>query len=196
MASNFPSSIGPRTYGLFLIRTVQAALAPDERWLAFQNVADRCRVKNWDVESVKHWHAGSNSAAIEPSEKRYVDEVDDLVYVLPPLRLPPLLRLFAKFFKSSDGEDEKTVVLNKERARRVFGLISFPFALSMLIGPLWILNVLPNINARLGGITGFVLLLALHLVLSTPAKAEVIWGTTAACSAVLMVLLQIQSSTR
>ncbi|KAK5659052.1 hypothetical protein OQA88_1139 [Cercophora sp. LCS_1] len=152
----------------------------NEHWASYQAVADREWADEQDVQSVNRWHS-SYKDYIDEDELKYLQQRNDLTYLLPLTRPPILLGLFSKLFKqTSPGMDKNTVLRNKKRARRVFGIISLPFGLFMLIGPLWILNILPDTKAKLGGVTGFVLVLAGYLRLATPATAELIWGTTAA----------------
>lgn len=80
---------------------------------------------------------------------------------------------------------------------KVVTCITVMLGLVMLIVPLWILQHIaaqrPNLEARLGVITGFLILFTILLSIFTVAKLFEVLAATAAYGAVLMVFMQLGS---
>jgi hypothetical protein len=77
-------------------------------------------------------------------------------------------------------EDPDLFLTRKDKADRLLTKILFPLGMGMLVGPLWILNEVQEPRARLGVITGFVVLFSTFVFLSTLVKT---WELLAAAAA-------------
>jgi hypothetical protein len=134
-----------------------------------------------DVESVQNWFKEYPNA-IDEAERNYIEAGDDLIYVLPKTHRPWLQGVFCKLLvhtvgafrrepTDATGYDPKKIFLqDKARADRFLAWIMVPFGLFMLIGPLWILYIVQGAERRLGVITGFIVLFAALVFLSTSAR--------------------------
>jgi hypothetical protein len=138
------------------------------------------KVASADVESVQNW-LEEYPDAIHRDERGYIETGDDLIYVLPKTRRPLLQGIFCKLLvhtgifrrvptDKTAYDPRQSYLQDKARADRFLAWIMVPFGLFMLIGPLWILYVVHNAERRLGIITGFVVLFAALVFLSTSAR--------------------------
>jgi uncharacterized membrane protein len=97
------------------------------------------------------------------------------------LRLPFFRR------EGSDG----VIFSNNKRLENFSSTVIAVFGLGMLIGPLWILDVVHNPKKQLAIITCFIALFFFVVAVATNAKVFESLAAAAAYSAVLMVFLQL-----
>ena len=153
----------------------------DEHIAAYRAVGDDRQVGAYDLTSVKNWLIQFPNAISKP-EIRYLEDREDLIYVLPNAKRPLVQRVFLwilvdvfkiSFFRRTPlpAVAEMARLQNKERVDFVLSLFKIPFGLFMLIGPLWILYVVADPTGRLGVITGFIILFAALIFLLTSARA-------------------------
>jgi hypothetical protein len=147
---------------------------------SYSQIAARARVSIRDIRSVKNW-TDSWPNAIKDEEIGYVDQSEDLVYVMQKQDglLNRKFKDFATigrpwFRRSPKGDVQPTMenvhLYDEERAESFFGRIMMLFGLLMLISPLWILEFVSRPLPRLGIITSFVLLFYIFLSLMTTAR--------------------------
>ena len=90
----------------------------------------------------------------------------------------------------------ETTVYNKESViDKSVTFVTMVLGVAMLIGPLWWLQHLThnNLEARLGVITGFLVVFTILLSILTVARPFEVLAATAAYGAVLMVFMQIST---
>ncbi|CZR68524.1 uncharacterized protein PAC_18423 [Phialocephala subalpina] len=161
--------------------------------------------------------------AINKDEAAFINRRHDLIPVLPKklswfrkvlersliLRIPLLRTCFER--KCKDIEDYKdirgikpgetgalkpTIWQNDKRVDYCSSSVIAVVGLGMLIAPLWILEQINHDrpSARLGAITGFIVVFFLLVAVATTARVFDALAATAAYSAVLMVFIQLGSS--
>lgn len=100
-------------------------------------------------------------------------------------------------YNAEDFEMETTVYNRDSLVDKLVTCQIMLLGLGMLIGPLWWLQHLsadePNLQARLGVITGFLILFTILLSILTVARPFEVLAATAAYGAVLMVSMQLGS---
>lgn len=98
-------------------------------------------------------------------------------------------------YDEEDFERETTVYNRESMFDKIITCVTILAGLCMLIGPLWWLQQLsahqPNLKARLGVITGLLVVFTVLLSISTAAKPFEVLAATAAYAAVLMVFMQL-----
>ncbi|KAK1460199.1 hypothetical protein CMEL01_03198 [Colletotrichum melonis] len=158
-----------------------------------------------DVKSLRNWHHNHDYRAISEDEQRYLSHEKDLVAVAArektPLRqvIDGSLRLRTLSLWRHGEErvatyDEKEVTYYSDKRMDSFAsAVIIAIGVLMLITPIWILQALTDLKAKLAVITVFIFVFLLVLSLAMVAKPFEALGATAAYAAVLMVFLQIQS---
>ncbi|KAK1544994.1 hypothetical protein CPAR01_02496 [Colletotrichum paranaense] len=158
-----------------------------------------------DVKSLRNWHHNHDYRAISEDEQRYLSHEKDLVAVAArektPLRqvIDGSLRLRTLSLWRHGEErvatyDEKEVTYYSDKRMDSFAsAVIIAIGVLMLITPIWTLQALTDLKAKLAVITVFIFVFLLVLSLAMVAKPFEALGATAAYAAVLMVFLQIQS---
>lgn len=152
---------------------------------------------------MKAWFDQLHPAAIEEAEQDFITHKDDLIPVLPKVKSrfrnflestllkPPIIRRY--FDREPDDidiiDDDEVVWYSDTKVERFFSIVVGIGGLSMLIGPLWILEYVKEPTVRLGVITGFISLFFILLTVATIAKIFEAMAATAAYAAVLMVFV-------
>lgn len=102
-----------------------------------------------------------------------------------------------RLYGENNFETETTVYHKDEVVDKIVTCVTVMLGLAMLICPLWLLQHIsaqqPNLEIRLGVITGFICLFTILLSLFTVAKPFEVLAATAAYGAVLMVFMQVGS---
>ncbi|KAE9364244.1 hypothetical protein N431DRAFT_421114 [Stipitochalara longipes BDJ] len=157
-----------------------------------------------NIESVLNWHT-TNEGAIDVVERSYLDHTDDLVQIKSRFRTPlrrflektrPGTRFRWLSFLRREPQDKTfydpgTMYYAKDKLLEHFvTLLVCLVGLVMLVAPLWALKFVTSLNARLGIITGFVVVFLVLIQSVTIAKPFETLAATAAYSAVLMVFMQ------
>lgn len=176
-------------------------------------------VRNWLCMDQKD----PEMQAINEKEAAFINRRHDLIPVLPKklswfrkvlerslvLKIPVLRTCFER--KCKDIEDYKdirgighgrpgalkpTTWQNDKRVDYCSSSVIAIVGLGMLIAPLWILEQINHDrpSARLGAITGFIIVFFLLVAVATTARVFDALAATAAYSAVLMVFIQLGSS--
>ncbi|KAI1457149.1 hypothetical protein F4805DRAFT_475395 [Annulohypoxylon moriforme] len=160
------------------------------------------------IRAIRTWHSNHEYRAIDKEEQSYLKEENekDLIAVLPKDKLP-VRRLIEHsrrlrtlpLWKQNSTEDpdyDADLVFHYSDKRIdefASGLI-FATGVIMLIAPIWILQSLQNQVYKLIVITLFIFIFLLTLSLAMATKPFEALGATAAYAAVLMVFLQLGSS--
>lgn len=154
--------------------------------------------------------------AIDIRESEYIDHDDDLVSIHPKSKspgrnflesvafggrfnrkgIPWLKRLFSREAPKDvvSLRNEDTVWPNDQRMEKVSSVVISAIGLSMLIGPIWALAYTKSFPARLGVISGFIVIFFVVLAITRSRLYEAL-AATAAYSAVLVVFLQSGNGT-
>lgn len=137
-----------------------------------------------DIKSIKNWHFNHDNAAISLKEQQYLDH-DDLICVVhadkTPLRrlLDSSLRLRTLGLWKDKRDDipsydaENVGYFSDKRMDRFASAVIVAIGVAMLITPIWILQALGSLPAKLGTITVFVsvfLLVASMVMVSKPLE--------------------------
>ncbi|KAI0900754.1 hypothetical protein F4806DRAFT_449816 [Annulohypoxylon nitens] len=155
-----------------------------------------------DVKNIKRWHQNYNCRAIDEAEQGYLNQ-DDLICLnqrdSPPLRqlIDNSLRLRTlpiwrdrSRMPGEQGLEYVGYYSDKRLNAFVSGIITAIGTL-LLIVPIWILETLESLKAKLGVITIFVFVFLVVLSSAMATKPFEALGATAAYAAVLMVFLQV-----
>jgi hypothetical protein len=132
----------------------------------YAQLASRDTVDAHDVDTVRLWLNEIRPKAIYDREAEYVDHDGDLVPILPKSRSPfrkfledaailraPILRNFFSIVPPMDNVDlrnEDTLWVHHNRVDKLSASVISLAGLAMLIGPLWILASVKDMNERLG----------------------------------------------
>lgn len=165
-----------------------------------------------DLETVKKWLKISRPSSIEGVEQGYIDFDDDLIPIRPKVRSPfrnfleksnVLLKssILKRYFGRNpsgfyDFERDGTYWQNDVRIEKFASVVIALIGLVMLVGPLWILEYVRGDADRLGIITAFITAFFIIVLLLTTARTFDALVAAAAYSAVLMVFLQLGTSTK
>jgi hypothetical protein len=148
---------------------------------SYSQLSSKPQVETKDVQSLHNWLNLFEGAIYRP-EIRYLDRLDDLIYVTPnpdsSLRrafgyIAPKLNLpcFRRNPDPEMGYDEPNLMLwNEQHAQAFFTKATMVVGLGMLIGPLWVLEFVNGPLQRLGVITAFVVLFLFLLSVATTAR--------------------------
>ncbi|KAL0783585.1 hypothetical protein CaCOL14_001492 [Colletotrichum acutatum] len=158
-----------------------------------------------DVKSLRNWHHNHDYRAIEKEEQKYLDHEEDLVAMAQKEKTPlrqvidgslrlRTLSLWRHREESVATYDKKEVTYYSDKRMNNFAsAVIIAIGVLILITPIWILQALTDLKAKLAVITVFIFVFLLVLSLAMVAKPFEALGATAAYAAVLMVFLQIQS---
>jgi hypothetical protein len=152
------------------------------------------RAPRRDVKSIKNWHFNHNYAAIATEEQKYLDHENDLVCLAhkkkTPLRRAIDSSLRLRTLSIWRSKKDNTPVPDYDNGyvsyysdRRMDGFASVFIALVgviMLITPIWILQALAEMRAKLVTITLFILVFLLVMSSAMAAKPFEALGATAA----------------
>lgn len=177
----------------------------------YSQLVSRGTCKAGDVASVRRWLRVIRPTAIDIRESEYIDHDDDLVYIHPKSKspgrnflesvafggrfnrsgIPWLKNLFSREAPKDivSLRNEGTVWPNDQRMEKVSSVVISGIGLSMLIGPIWALAYIKSLPARLGVISGFIVIFFVVLATTRSRLYEAL-AATAAYSAVLVVFLQ------
>lgn len=152
----------------------------DEYINSYSQVAKHPRVIARDIRSLKNWMAGWPNA-IPDEESGYLNEKDDLVYVVPKSETS-ISRKFKDFAvlgrpwfrRYSKGHPTYVMdcitLYDEEKAEAFFARATLLLGLAMFIGPLWILEFVSGPLSRLGVITSFIVLFIVLVSVMTTAR--------------------------
>lgn len=161
------------------------------------------------MKNVRTWLLNHKDAINDP-EAAYMnlEHDDDLIPVYPKarswfrkvlektpiLRHRPLRSCLSRepcdpLIREKEGD---TVWHNDKRVEWLSASVVGMVGLGMLIGPIWALDKVGPSNARLGIISGFIVVFYILVGIATTAKVFESLAAVAAYSAVLMVFMQIQ----
>ncbi|KAF2831562.1 hypothetical protein CC86DRAFT_140805 [Ophiobolus disseminans] len=168
---------------------------------AFSKIRAQPRAEDRQIKNVATW---LENKAITPPETTFVQKTGDLITINVRNR-PPLgrwieecrgLRLWKIFrAKPVDGlhVQSEATVYSSDKAFERFTTISIIFGgLVMLLAPLWWLANVSASKTRLQIITGFLIVFASIMAISTTNRPFEVVATTAAYAAVLMVFMQME----
>lgn len=154
-----------------------------------------------DVEQVKIWFKYAHPHAIEEDEQDFITHKDDLIPVLPKVKSrfrnflewtllqphiirPYFVRERDEINTIKDSIHDSTVWYDDKKVERFFTLAVGVGGLSMLIGPLWVLEYVSRSAIRLGVITSFICLFFILVTVATTAKIFEAMAAATACSGV------------
>jgi len=192
----FSESFGPSSVG--------SADSVDNFVNSYAQLVNKPALREQDRQQVEKWFK-AHPRAIDIEEARFIEHYDDLVAVHPKARswfrtilewtfvfkLPIFRREPGGYELIRDEHTDGVVWSDEKRLESFCTAVVAVIGLGMLIGPLWILNVVQNTEARLGVITGFIALFFVLVAVATNAKVFESLAAAAAYSAVLMVFLQL-----
>ncbi|KAG4436525.1 hypothetical protein IFR05_007999 [Cadophora sp. M221] len=161
-----------------------------------------------DLESVQNWHFNHGGQAIAPEEQQYLTHSLDVFSVVPREKTP-LRRLLdrsrtfriSSLWKSDEApslplyDQDVITYTSDKRIDRFVTVLIVGIGTVMLLAPMWILQALDRSVLKLAVITVFVVVFLGLVSYATVAKPFETLAATAAYSAVLMVFLQLGSST-
>lgn len=181
----------------------------------YSQLVSRGPCKADDISSVRRWLRFIRPNAIDIREAEYIDHDDDLISIHPKMKSPgrrfleriafgggrfnrtgiPWLRYW--FSKEAPKNivslrNEDTFWPNDQRMEKVSSVLISVIGLTMLIGPLWILNAVKPTVYRLAVISSFIVIFFVVLAVTRSRLYEAL-AATAAYSAVLVVFLQFNS---
>ncbi|KAH7010319.1 hypothetical protein EDB80DRAFT_714779 [Ilyonectria destructans] len=155
-----------------------------------------------DVKSIQNWHYNYDYKAIAAEEQSYLGHEKDLLCVVQRDKAP-LRRLIDKSQrlrtlpiwknKTKQAPDVDMQHVSYYSDKRIDGFASgviVAVGVIMLITPIWILQAMKTLQAKLAVITIFVFAFLLILSFPMASKPFEALGATAAYAAVLMVFIQ------
>lgn len=174
----------------------------------YSKLVTRAAVDPEDVSKVKRWFDSVHPGAIEKDEQDFINHNDDLIPVLPKVKSrfrnflestllrPSIIRRY--FDRTPDDietiDDDMTIWYSDKKVERFFSIVVAVGGLSMLIGPLWILEYVSGSAMQLGVITSFISLFFFLVTVATTAKIFEAMAAAAAYAAVLLVFVQMGRS--
>jgi hypothetical protein len=172
---------------------------PDNFINSYAQLASRPAAEKRERGEIQKWLRAHPNAINDP-EKQYISDTnlhDDLMSVLPlekswfrrMLEWTFVRRL--PVFRRKDGDGKRVLYSNHKRLENFSSIVIALFGLGMLIGPLWILDVVTDARQQLAIITCFIALFFFVVAVATNAKVFESLAAAAAYSAVLMVFLQL-----
>ncbi|KAL8966722.1 MAG: hypothetical protein Q9183_003240 [Haloplaca sp. 2 TL-2023] len=147
----------------------------------------RQKASDSQISYVKNWFK-NNEQPIRPAETSSIEKEGDLIPLVP--------RLDQSHYNHRDNwVSETTIYSEEEKMDKMVTCITIGLGLAMLIAPLWLLQYVytaePNLETRLGVITGFLVAFALLLSVVVVARPFEVLAATAAYGAVMMVFMQL-----
>ncbi|KAM6507368.1 hypothetical protein FSOLCH5_012585 [Fusarium solani] len=97
---------------------------------------------------------------------------------------------------AADYDAEHVSYYSDSRMDKTASVVIVAVGIVMLITPIWVLQAMDGLRAKLGVITAFVLIFLLVLSFAMASKPFEALGATAAYAAVLMVFTQLGESER
>jgi hypothetical protein len=188
----------------------------------YTQLVSRPSVHKDDIKEVRTWfenhkvrHPQRVYHAIDPKESAFIHKTEDLIPINPKIRSwfrnvlekTALLKtvLLRRYLRRRPQDEEiiagqigdtgvrQTIWHNDRRVEKLSSAVIASVGLGMLVGPLWILEYVDKSAARLGVITGFIILFFFLISVATTARIFEVLAAAAAYSAVLMVFLQFGS---
>ena len=178
-------------------------MRPDELLLQQTVLRDHLVVPKRDLESIQNWHHNTPHAILK-AETEYLGHIHDLIQLVPK-PVTPLQRVLEKstHFRLSklwarkdpplpqySAYPEELHYSSDLRIDNTIGITITALGMMMLIVPLWVLNGTNGPKARLGVITGFIVLFLGLIAFTTVVRPFGTLAAAAAYSAVLVVFLQ------
>ncbi|RTE71498.1 hypothetical protein BHE90_014096 [Fusarium euwallaceae] len=161
-----------------------------------------------DIRSIRNWHHNHDYAAIAPEEQEYLQHDKDLICLVQKDKTP-LRRLIDtsltirtlpiwrhKDKAAPDYDAEHVSYYSDARMDKTASVVIVAVGIIMLITPIWVLQAMDGLRAKLAVITTFVLIFLLVLSFAMASKPFEALGATAAYAAVLMVFTQLGESER
>lgn len=192
-----------------LLQEISKALKDyDDMLCRYLTLKSKPRAPKAFVKNMMTW-LDNNNGPIHPKEVEFLKSNDlitvsktqksALRYLFEQWVLCPTMGIFGwladKPHANEPQHDPSTVYGSDEPVDAIASGGVFIVGAIMLIIPLWILAIVEDMFRRLAIITAFIALLLMVLTSATLAKPFEILATTAGYSAVLVVFLQIGSST-
>ncbi|KAK1708091.1 hypothetical protein BDP67DRAFT_526008 [Colletotrichum lupini] len=189
-----------------LVRAISKKLGRYNAFLIQQNTLRQLSIApRRDIKSLLNWHSNHDNSAIAEQEQKYLRDKNDVVALAQKEKTPlrqvidgslRLRTLSSWKYKEDEAEsyDQGDVTYYSDKRIDSFAsAVIIAIGVLMLITPIWILQALTEMKAKLAVITVFIFVFLLVLSLAMVAKPFEALGATAAYAAVLMVFLQIQS---
>ncbi|KAI8673744.1 hypothetical protein NCS55_00695600 [Fusarium keratoplasticum] len=161
-----------------------------------------------DIRSIRNWHYNHDYVAIAADEQEYLEHDKDLICLVQKDKTP-LRRLIDtsltirtlpmwkhKDKAAADYDAEHVSYYSDSRMDKTASVVIVAVGIVMLITPIWVLQAMDGLRAKLGVITAFVLIFLLALSFAMASKPFEALGATAAYAAVLMVFTQLGESER
>ncbi|KAJ3462900.1 hypothetical protein MRS44_007686 [Fusarium solani] len=161
-----------------------------------------------DIRSIRNWHYNHDYVAIAAEEQEYLEHDKDLICLVQKDKTP-LRRLIDtsltirtlpmwkhKDKAAADYDAEHVSYYSDSRMDKTASVVIVAVGIVMLITPIWVLQAMDGLRAKLGVITAFVLIFLLVLSFAMASKPFEALGATAAYAAVLMVFTQLGESER
>ncbi len=159
--------------------------------ISYSQLSARKDVDKRDTSSVRYWLEWWPNA-IRDEETGYLDHEDDLIYVTEKtygsirrefrklcFRLLPTFHRHPKLPKGLEFIMDN-IEIESTQADKFLAWVLMVLALTMLIGPLWLLSIVSSTFAKLGVITGCIIVCLVAVTATTNAKASETLGATAA----------------
>ncbi|KAJ4185387.1 hypothetical protein NW755_008383 [Fusarium falciforme] len=161
-----------------------------------------------DIRSIRNWHHNHDYVAIAQEEQDYLEHDKDLICMVQKDKTP-LRRLIdsslavrtLSIWKHKDKavpnyDAEHVFYYSDSRMDRFASAMIAAVGVVMLITPIWVLQAMNGLRAKLVVITVFVLIFLLVLSFAMASKPFEALGATAAYAAVLMVFTQLGAPDR
>lgn len=145
-----------------------------------------------DIRSMRNWHHNHGYAAIAPEEQEYLQHDKDLICLVQKDKTP-LRRLIdtsltirtLPMWKHKDKaaanyDAEHVSYYSDARMDKTASIVIVAVGIVMLITPIWVLQAMDGLKAKLGVITVFVLIFLLTLSFAMASKPFEALGATAA----------------
>ncbi|WAO89487.1 Hypothetical protein NCS54_00688000 [Fusarium falciforme] len=163
---------------------------------------------NRDINSIRNWHYNHDYVAIAREEQEYLEHDKDLICMVQKDKTP-LRRLIGSSLtirtlpiwrhkdKTAPNYDAEHVFYYSDSRMDTFAsAVIAVIGVVMLITPIWVLQAMNGLRAKLVVITVFVLIFLLVLSFAIASKPFEALGATAAYAAVLMVFTQLGAPDR
>lgn len=145
-----------------------------------------------DIRSIKNWHHNHDYVAIAAEEQEYLEHEKDLICLVQKDKTP-LRRLIDtsltirtlpmwkhKDKAAADYDAEHVSYYSDSRMDKTASVVIVAVGVVMLITPIWVLQAMDGLRAKLGIITAFVLIFLLVLSFAMASKPFEALGATAA----------------
>ncbi|KAJ4203840.1 hypothetical protein NW759_015042 [Fusarium solani] len=145
-----------------------------------------------DIRSIRNWHYNHDYVAIAAEEQEYLEHDKDLICLVQKDKTP-LRRLIDtsltirtlpmwkhKDKAAADYDAEHVSYYSDSRMDKTASVVIVAVGIVMLITPIWVLQAMDGLRAKLGVITAFVLIFLLVLSFAMASKPFEALGATAA----------------